>query len=208
MNLHDQRIAYVKGELTLADLPPHPMSLLVQWLAEAQDEYEPNAVALGTVDEHRRPSVRYVLIKEVRSNSVVFFTNYNSRKGVHIAENPFAAVTFWWPKLERQVRVEGTVQRLPGEESDAYFAARPLESQIGAVASPQSAVIPSRSVLEDRAAELRKTAASGIARPDNWGGFEVVLDRYEFWQGRDGRMHDRFEALPVQSAWQWRRLAP
>lgn len=208
MNLHDVRIRYEKGALDAGALPEHPMALFAAWLREAVNEPEPNAAALGTVDYQGHPSVRYVLLKEVRDNSVVFFTNYESRKGQHLTRVPVAALTFWWPTLERQVRLEGLVQRLPAEESDAYFAERPLESRIGAAASPQSEVIASREVIDERAAALRAEFGEHIVRPASWGGYEVMLERYEFWQGRAGRMHDRFEALPNGDAWSWRRLAP
>lgn len=208
MNLHDVRIRYEKGALDEHSLPEHPMTLFTTWLTDATSEPEPNAAALGTVDAAGNPSVRFVLVKEVRENSLVFFTNYDSRKGHHLNAHPVAAVTFWWPSLERQVRMEGTVQRLPAVESDAYFAERPVESRIGAASSPQSAVIANRDVIEERAAQLRAEFGDDVPRPASWGGYEVVLTRYEFWQGRAGRMHDRFEALPSGNAWLWQRLAP
>lgn len=207
MNLHDVRIPYTRGELTEQQLPANPTALLTQWLEEATTEREPNAAALGTVNEDGFPSVRFVLIKEVHQKGLVFFTNYESRKGQHLAMNPVAALTFWWPSAERQVRVEGTVSKLPAAQSDAYFLSRPRESQIGAVASPQSTVIASRAVLEERANELAQPGTN-LVRPGWWGGYIVAPTRYEFWQGRVGRLHDRFEALPVGAAWEWRRLAP
>ena len=207
MNLHDVRIPYTRGELGEEHLPEQPTVLLTAWLGEATTEREPNAAALGTADEHGFPSVRFVLVKEVTEAGLVFFTNYHSRKGQHLAANPHAALTFWWPSSERQVRVEGTVEQLAAADSDAYFASRPLESRIGAAASPQSSVITGREVLEARAEQLAREGEA-LARPEWWGGYTVTPTRYEFWQGRMGRLHDRFEALPAGSRWEWRRLAP
>lgn len=207
MNLHDVRIPYTTGELSEEDLLREPATLLTRWLAEATTEREPNAAALGTVDANGFPSVRFVLVKEVRPDGLVFFTNYESRKGQHLTANPVAALTFWWPSAERQVRVEGTVERLPAAESDAYFMSRPLESRIGALASPQSTVIANRAALEERVAALAAPNAD-LTRPSWWGGYIVHPTRYEFWQGRVGRLHDRFEALPTGATWEWRRLAP
>ena len=170
----------------------------------------PDAMSLSTVTPDGRPTARMVLLKQVDAEGFVFFTNYNSDKAKQLEINPYAALVFYWPTLERQVRVEGKVSKTPAEESEAYFKTRPRESQIGAWASPQSEVISAREVLEQRAMELAEQYCDReIDCPEHWGGFRLVPDRIEFWKGRVGRLHDRilYELQPDES-WTIKRLAP
>ena len=170
----------------------------------------PDAMSLATVTPDGRPTARMVLLKQVDAEGFVFFTNYNSNKAKQLDINPYAALVFYWPQLERQVRVEGKVSKTPAEESAAYFQTRPRESQIGAWASPQSEVITAREVLEQRAHELAEQYCDrDIDCPAHWGGFRLTPDRIEFWKGRVGRLHDRilYELQPDET-WTIKRLAP
>jgi pyridoxamine 5'-phosphate oxidase len=170
----------------------------------------PDAMSLSTVTPDGRPTARMVLLKQVDAEGFVFFTNYNSNKAKQLEINPYAALVFYWPTLERQVRVEGKVSKTPAEESLAYFKTRPRESQIGAWASPQSEVISAREVLEQRAMDLAEQYCDReIDCPEHWGGYRLVPDRIEFWKGRVGRLHDRilYELQPDES-WTIKRLAP
>jgi pyridoxamine 5'-phosphate oxidase len=170
----------------------------------------PDAMSLATVTPDGRPTARMVLLKEVDAKGFVFFTNYNSNKAKQLEINPYAALVFYWPQFERQVRVEGKVSKTPAEESVAYFKTRPRESQIGAWASPQSEVISAREVLEQRAHELAEQYCDrDIDCPAHWGGFRLTPDRIEFWKGRVGRLHDRmlYELQPDET-WTIKRLAP
>ncbi|HEY8414090.1 MAG TPA: pyridoxamine 5'-phosphate oxidase [Pyrinomonadaceae bacterium] len=170
----------------------------------------PDAMSLATVTPDCRPTSRMVLLKQVDGYGFVFFTNYESAKAKQLEINPYAALVFYWPQLERQVRVEGKVTKTSAEESSAYFKTRPRESQIGALASPQSEVITAREVLEQRAHELAELYCDReIDCPANWGGFRLTPDRIEFWKGRVGRLHDRilYELQP-DGAWTMKRLAP
>lgn len=212
MELNGMRRAYRLGSLTENDLSSDPMTLFQAWLehASADGAIEPNAMALATVDANGQPNVRYVLLKGADADGFTFFSNYQSRKGHDLDAQPKAGLAFWWPALERQVRVEGTVAKITAAESDAYFHSRPYGSQIGAAASPQSRPLASREELAALAEELRHRYPEGqvVPRPKEWGGYRLRAERMEFWQGRDDRLHDRFEYRRDGAKWRIRRLAP
>lgn len=211
LNLADIRQDYAKKELSPEDCLDDPVAQFQIWLEEAiQSEVpEPTAMHLATVGADGRPSARLVLLKGVEDGQFLFYTNYQSRKGRELAANPFVSLTFFWPELERQVRVEGRATQVDPAVSDAYFASRPLASRIGAWASEQSCEIPGKSLLVKRAAEFGVRFALGVPRPPHWGGFAVVPDRLEFWQGRPSRLHDRvLYRLQEDGLWTRARLAP
>ncbi len=204
------RHEYSDAGLDEASAGGDPLQLFDRWLGqvEAAGVHEPNAMALATADASGRPSVRLVLLKGVDARGFVFFTNIESRKGIDLATNPQAALALTWHAVQRQVRVEGPVQRLTTEEDDAYFASRPHGSQLGAAASPQSRVVPSRDWLDARYAELEQQHPEHVPRPAYWGGYRVVPERIEFWQGRYGRLHDRLLFTRDGADWRRERLAP
>jgi pyridoxamine 5'-phosphate oxidase len=211
MDTSHLREEYRKGELAEATLPPHPLPLFREWLSAAIDAGlpEPYAMTLATATTDGVPSARIVLLRCADETGFAFYTNYNSRKGVELAANPQASLVFYWAALERQVRVEGTVERVPAAESDAYFASRPYDNRIGAWASPQSSVITDRALLEERAAELSRSYPEHVPRPLHWGGYRLAAAAMEFWQGRPSRLHDRLRYLRVPGgAWARHRLAP
>lgn len=209
MNFEFERSHYALGTLDEAELPTGPLDLLCDWLREATDCGcpEPTAMALATASAEGRPSNRFVLVRGLSEDGIEFFTNYLSRKGNELAENPFAAATFWWPLMERQIRLEGRVEKLTAAESDAYFNARPLESQRASAASPQSQVVESREALERL---IEQFPASGpVERPAHWGGYRLIPGRIEFWQGRPARLHDRvLYERQDDGTWTLSRLAP
>ncbi|MFZ9969845.1 MAG: pyridoxamine 5'-phosphate oxidase [Bacteroidia bacterium] len=210
MNIADIRKEYTQGALNEGSLPNHPAEGLRQWFQEALNAqvHEPNAMVLSTVNRQGRPSSRVVLLKEISSKGLVFFTNYLSRKGQEIEADNHVSVNFFWAELERQVRIEGQAYRIPEADSDAYFQSRPRLSQAGAIASAQSQVIESREELDVRMQALMADD-SPLQRPAHWGGYEIVIEYAEFWQGRPGRVHDRiayFETGPGQFS--SRRLSP
>jgi pyridoxamine 5'-phosphate oxidase len=210
-DVHDLRREYRRGELLESHALADPVEQFALWFADAKKgaEIEPNAMTLATADQHGVPAARIVLLKEFDAHGFVFYTNYSSRKGEQLAANPYAALVFFWPKLERQVRIEGRVRRVTPRESDAYFQVRPRLSRIGAWASHQSHIIASRQELERRDAEMIQRFGDGpVPRPDFWGGYRLVPRRIEFWQGRPGRLHDRLEYLRQRGKWTIRRLAP
>lgn len=209
--LADIRRDYSREELSEANVSPDPVVQFGKWVDEAiaAETDEPTAMTLSTVGEDARPSSRVVLLKGFDSGGFVFFTNYNSRKGRALAANPFAALNFFWPELERQINISGTVTRASAEESDEYFNSRPFLSRIGAWASNQSEEIASRAVIMARAAKLTAEYALGnVPRPPHWGGFRVVPDRIEFWQGRPSRLHDRIVYTLDSGGWRIARLSP
>jgi pyridoxamine 5'-phosphate oxidase len=210
MDLKDQRKSYERGSLDEAEAGGVPAALFQRWLAEAIDAKvpEPNAMTVATVDADGRPSTRIVLIKYADERGLVFFTNYDSRKGRELAVNPHAALQFHWVELERVVRVEGRVEKTSAEESDAYFVTRPLDSRIGAWASPQSQVISSRAVLLGNAAKASARFGLHPPRPEHWGGYRLVPQSWEFWQGRRSRLHDRVRFSLSDGSWVRERLAP
>jgi pyridoxamine 5'-phosphate oxidase len=206
----DLRKTYELDELVEARASTSPFVQFGQWLQQALDGgiEEPNAMTLATVDASGRPSTRIVLIKDFDERGVVWYTNYDSRKGQDLAGNPFAALQFHWVELERVVRIEGRVEKVSNEESDAYFHSRPLDSRIGAWASPQSQVIEGRSVLVTNAAKYAAQFMLNPPRPPHWGGYRLVPDEWQFWQGRKSRLHDRLRYTPQGSGWLRERLAP
>jgi pyridoxamine 5'-phosphate oxidase len=197
------------SHLNRADLPDDPFALFEEWWARARKaSAEPAAMTLATASPDGEPWARTVLLRAVDERGFVFFTNYESRKGGELAANPFAALLFFWRELERQVRIEGAVERIAGDESDAYFRTRPLASRIGAWASPQSRVISGRGWLLARAAEMGLRHGLSPGRPPNWGGYRVNPVAIEFWQGRPSRLHDRLLYSRGDSGWARVRLAP
>jgi pyridoxamine 5'-phosphate oxidase len=210
MNIADIRKDYKVASLSESDVAPSPFTQFDNWLKEAIAAQlpEPNAMTLATVSAGGRPSTRVVLIKGTDERGPVWFTNYQSRKGRELADNPFAALQFHWVELERVVRIEGRVEKVSDAESDAYFNGRPLDSRIGAWASPQSETISGRSVLVARAAEYAARFLLRPPRPPHWGGYRLLPDRFEFWQGRPSRLHDRIVYRLQDGAWRIERLAP
>jgi pyridoxamine 5'-phosphate oxidase len=233
MNLGDFRENYRRGALDRAGLDANPLAQFESWFREATGDksqsrwqkigialyklwsaicnHRPadiNAMTLATADKNGRPSTRTVLLKTVDERGFIFFTNYDSRKGRELAENPNAALTFFWPDLERQVCVAGAVTKLPLAESEKYFKSRPRGSQLAAWASEQSQPVPDRAFLEARWRELEKKFATDIPLPPHWGGFILKPERIEFWQGRPSRLHDRFSyARQADNSWKLERLA-
>lgn len=210
MDLHNIRQDYAKKELSENQCLDNPIAQFEIWLNEAitAEVHEPTAMNVATVGTDGKPQARMVLLKEVNEQGFVFFTNYASRKGQAIDANPFVALTFFWAELERQVRVEGQIFRLPENESDDYFASRPYTSRIGAWASEQSQIIESKNVLLTRAAMFGVKHPINVPRPAHWGGYVIVPERVEFWQGRPSRLHDRIVYLANNGAWTKARLAP
>ena len=211
IEIADLRKDYTLNGLDLADVLPDPIAQFRQWFDAAVQAGipEPNAMHLGTVAENGRPSGRIVLIKDVDKRGFVFYTNYESQKGQALIARPVASLTFFYPELERQIRIEGVVEKISAEESDIYFNSRPRGSQIGAWVSQQSTVIASRAVLEDRQRDLEtRFADQPVPRPPHWGGFRVIPDLIEFWQGRPSRLHDRIRYRLAGSSWVLERVSP
>ena len=211
MNIADLRKSYERAELSETDSHADPLLQFDQWLNEAikTEVPEPNAMTLATVASNLRPSTRVVLIKGYDERGIVWYTNYESQKGIELAGNPFAALQFHWVELERVVRIEGRVEKVSAEESDAYFHSRPLDSRIGAWASPQSQVISGRTVLVANAARYGAQFMLKPPRPPHWGGYRLVPNQWQFWQGRKSRLHDRLRyTQQADGSWLRERLAP
>jgi pyridoxamine 5'-phosphate oxidase len=214
MNIADLRKSYERDELDETASAADPLLQFQTWFDQAlkAELPEPNAMTLATVGAQGRPSTRVVLIKGFDARGIVWYTNYDSRKGLELAQQPFAALQFHWVELERVVRIEGRVEKVSADESDAYFASRPLDSRLGAWASPQSRVITSRAVLVANAAQAAAKHLLNPPRPPHWGGYRLMPDTWEFWQGRKSRLHDRLRYRwtdqPAAGTWLRERLAP
>lgn len=209
--LNSLRKEYSLKSLSETEVKPSPFDQFEQWMREAVDAKlpEPNAMTLATSTFEGKPSARVVLLKHFSTEGFSFFTNYESRKAKQLLQNPYAALVFYWPELERQVRIEGKVQKASDSQSDQYFKTRPEGSKIGAWASPQSAVIPNRKYLERLMADFEEEfKGKPIKRPPNWGGYVLAPTLFEFWQGRPNRLHDRIQYTLVNNVWKIERLAP
>lgn len=211
MSIADLRKDYCRASLSEEDVDPDPILQFNKWFGEAlaAQVAEPNAMSVSTADANGRPSSRILLIKGVDASGFTWFTNYESRKAQDLRQNPQAALLFYWTELERQVRIEGRVERVSDAESDAYFHSRPLGSRIGAHASAQSRPLAARGELEDRVARLAQELGNEPPRPPYWGGYRLVPDYLEFWQGRPSRLHDRIAyTLQADGSWKRQRLQP
>lgn len=212
MNIQDIRKEYAKQRLDEAELVDDPIVQFEKWLNEAisSEAKEPTAMTLSTASLQGKPSSRIVLLKGVNENGFIFYTNYESKKGKELAENPQASLNFHWAELERQVRIEGIVEKISEEASTAYFLSRPKGSQIGAIASPQSEVIPNRQYLEQKVATVEEEAnqSEALKKPNYWGGYCLHVNYIEFWQGRPSRLHDRIVFDKSGGSWTIKRLAP
>lgn len=211
ISLGDVRRQLALAPLDVTTLDRDPVAQFRRWFGDAEraELLEPNAMTLATADGSGRPSARVVLLKAIDERGVVFFTDYRSRKAADLAANPRAALTFLWKELDRQVRITGRVEKVAPEESADYFRTRPRGSQLGAWASTQSAVLPDRSALEREVARVTAQFNDGVVPlPPHWGGFRVVPDEFEFWQGRENRLHDRFRYVRSSDTWRIERLSP
>lgn len=207
-DLSGERRNYIKHELIEKNVASSPFEQFAQWFDDAGKSgvLERNAMTLATATDIGKPSARIVLLKSFSDRGLVFYSNYDSRKGTEISENGQGAILFYWDVMERQIRIEGTIGRVEQAMSDAYFSSRPVESQLSAIVSNQSRTIPSRQFLEDKLAEVRNTGV--IKRPVNWGGYILQPNYFEFWQGRANRLHDRLVYELEQGVWKLKRLAP
>ena len=210
-SLNDIRREYNWKKLELNELDPNPFDQFTTWMQEAiaSKIIDPNAMILATAGKKGKPSARIVLLKDFNINGFTFYTNYESKKGKQLAKNPNASLLFYWNELERQIRIEGKATKLPAEASDVYFESRPKESKISACISPQSQRIPDRKYLDNNQLEYLNTLADKKPeRPPNWGGYMLTPNLFEFWQGRENRLHDRFEYALENGKWIIYRLAP
>lgn len=209
-DLSNYRDKYLKGELIEKNLPKDPFDLFNNWFEDLEkygNERENNAMSLSTVNEKNVPTTRVVLLKQFSKKGFIFYTNYSSRKGNHIKNNPNVCVSFYWPSMERQVIINGKVSEISKIESDKYFNSRPRSSQLGAIISNQSEIIPSRKYLEDKLSKIDSNN-NDLIRPSNWGGYIIKPELFEFWQGRDSRLHDRIIFSKSKTKWTNKRLSP
>lgn len=210
-NLGDIRRDYGESILSEETSSPDPLAQFKLWFEEVlnSEKNDPTAMVLSTVDEQGHPDSRVVLLKGLDKSNFIFYTNYQSTKAMQITQNPHAALNFYWPQSARQVRVKGKVEKITDKQSDEYFISRPVMSQLSAVISPQSQEIPDRAFLENALSELVKTLGKEhVKRPGYWGGYQIIPDEIEFWQGRDNRLHDRIQYYRQDGSWIFRRLAP
>ena len=211
-SLAEIRKEYSKATLDFTNVASDPIHQFTKWFDEAINAkvLEPNAMSLATVSNDNRPSCRIVLLKGIEENKFLFYTNYQSHKGKELENNPVCALTFFWPELERQVRIEGVASRVGENQSMEYFQSRPLGAQVSAWASPQSSIIENRTILEERVKQIEKRFEGNkvLPRPHQWGGYAVEPHMIEFWQGRENRLHDRLEYVRVEGSWKIHRLAP
>jgi pyridoxamine 5'-phosphate oxidase len=211
-NITDLRQEYSRSTLDFSNVLKDPLKQFEKWFDEALASgiTEPNAMHLATVNDQGKPSSRIVLLKGIDLNKFIFYTNYQSKKGRELDQNPACALTFFWPEIERQVRIEGTAERVDTTMSEQYFQSRPRGSQIGAWASPQSTIIKDREILDERAKQIEKRFEQEkvLPRPNQWGGYQIDPLQIEFWQGRPSRLHDRIQFTKVDGDWKMNRLAP
>ena len=207
-DLSNHRRNYVKHELTEEKISPNPYEQFGWWFEDVTNAemVEPNAMVLATASKSGKPSARMVLLKSFDENGFIFYTNYHSRKGKDIAENNQASLLFYWDVLERQVRIEGTIEKVAVHLSDQYFSNRPYESRLSAIVSEQSEEIPNRQILEDKLEEVRNSGV--VQRPEHWGGYVLKASYFEFWQGRASRLHDRIVYVLENGEWRIKRLDP
>lgn len=208
--LKDMRLNYDQDQLLESKISENPFTQFKYWfdLVLKADIIEPNAMTIATSTKAGIPSARMVLLKDFDESGFTFFTNYGSRKGKELSENPFASVLFWWREYERQVRIEGKIEKISRKESEEYFNLRPLKSRFGALASDQSEVVENREVLEKRFLDLEKQFGDNPPMPKNWGGYKLIPNKFEFWQGRRDRLHDRICYEKVKNDWKIYRLQP
>ena len=209
-DLSNYRDKYLKGELIEKNLPKDPFDLFDNWFEDLEkfgNERENNAMSLSTVNDKNVPTTRVVLLKQFSKNGFVFYSNYDSRKGKHIDNNPNVCISFYWPSMERQVIINGKVTKISAIESDKYFNSRPKSSQLGAIISNQSEIIPSRKYLEEKLSKFN-ISNNNLKRPSNWGGYILKPELFEFWQGRDSRLHDRIIFSKSKTNWDQKRLSP
>ncbi len=208
--LKNMRLSYGRDQLLESNIDKNPFAQFKTWfdLVIKNQIVEPNAMTIATATKSGIPSVRVVLLKEFDETGFTFFTNYGSRKGNELTVNPNAAILFWWKEFERQVRIEGKIETISKEESQNYFNLRPLKSRYGALASNQSEAVENREILENKFAELEKTFGENPPMPENWGGYKLIPNKFEFWQGRRDRLHDRICYEKVNENWKIYRLQP
>jgi len=209
-DLSNYRDKYLKGELIEKNLPKDPFDLFDNWFEDLEkfgNERENNAMSLSTVNDKNVPTTRVVLLKQFSKNGFVFYSNYDSRKGKHIDNNPNVCISFYWPSMERQVIINGKVSKISAIESEKYFNSRPKSSQLGAIISNQSEIIPSRKHLEEKLSTFN-ISNNNLKRPSNWGGYILKPELFEFWQGRDSRLHDRIIFSKSKTNWDQKRLSP